>query len=70
MQDGVDMILCTDHFFHVDSFANEGDFSIDKLQRVERLVSRGESAIREERIALALKSKFFNGVPAADWKAM
>ena len=70
MQNGVDMILCTDHFFHVDSFANEGDFSIDKLQRVERLVSRGESAIREERIALALKSKFFNGVPAADWKAM
>ena len=69
MRSGMDMILCPDQFLHIDSFANEGDFSIDELRRVEQLISRGESAIREERIAAVLKSKFINGVPVADWKA-
>ena len=69
MRSGMDMILGPDQFLHIDSFANEGDFSIDELRRVEQLISRGESAIREERIAAVLKSKFINGVPAVDWKA-
>ena len=69
MKDGLNMLLRPEQFLHIDSVANDGDFSIDELRNVGLLISRGESAIREERVALALKSKFFNGVPAADWKA-
>ena len=70
MQGGADLILRPDQYCHVDSLANEGDFSIDELKRVKQLISRGESAIREEKVAAFLKSKIINGVPAADWKAM
>lgn len=69
MKDGLNMLLRPEQFLHIDSVANDGDFSIDELRNVGLLICRGESAIREERVALALKSKFFNGVPAADWKA-
>ena len=70
MQGGVDLILRPNQCCHIDSLANEGDFAIDELKRVKQLISRGESAIREEKVAAFLKSKIINGVPAADWKAM
>lgn len=68
MENGLHLILRSNQFLHIDSLANDGDFSIDGLKRVEQLISRGESAIRREDIAEVLKGKFMNGVPVADWK--
>lgn len=70
MEDGRDMMLHPEQFLHIDSQVNGGDFSLDGLKNVALLISRGESAIRKESVAEHLRSKFFNGVPAADWKAL
>ena len=68
MKDGLNMLLSPEQFLHIDSVANDGDFSIDDLKNVDLLISRGESAIRKELVASILKSKFINGVPVYDWK--
>lgn len=70
MESGRDMILRQDQILHIDSLSSNGDFSIDGLNGVEQLISRGESAIQKERIASVLKSKFINGVPVIDWKLL
>lgn len=70
VENGRDMILSHDQILHIDSMAGDGDFSIDGVKGVPQLISRGESAIRKEWIASILKSKFFNGVPVANWKAL
>ena len=70
MENGRDMLLCPDQFLHIDSSVNGGDFSLDGLKNVALLISRGESAIREESVAARLRSKFINGVPADIWKAV
>jgi predicted acylesterase/phospholipase RssA len=70
MEEGRDMILHPEQFLHIDSQVNGGDFSLDGLKNVAQLISRGESTIRKESIAARIRSKFINGVPAADWKTL
>ena len=70
MENGRDMMLRPEQFLHIDSPVNGGEFSLDGLKNVALLISRGESTIREESIAVRLRSKFIDGVPAADWKAL
>ena len=70
MKDGLNMLLRPEQFLHIDSVANDGDFSIDDLKKVALLISRGESSIRKESVASILKSKFINGVPVINWKTM
>lgn len=68
MKDGLSMLLRPEQFLHIDSVANDGDFSIDELKNVGLLISRGESSIRKENVAFILKSKFMNGVRVANWQ--
>ncbi len=70
MQDGLEMLLRPEQFLHIDSIANDGDFSIDELDNVDQLIARGEASIREEKISAVLKSRFINGVSAANWRTI
>ena len=68
MEAGRDLTLQNNQVLHIDSIANNGDFTIDGLKNIEQLISRGEATIRKKHIATILQSKFINGVPAEDWK--
>lgn len=70
MKDGLTMLLRPEQFLHIDSIANDGDFSIDDLKNIALLISRGEFSIRKEDVASVLKSRFINGVPVINWKTM
>lgn len=70
MKDGLNMLLRPEQVLHIDSVANDGDFSIDDLKNVALLISRGEFSIRKEKVASILTSKFINGVPVVNWKNM
>lgn len=70
MRQGCDQLLRPGQILHIDSPANDGDFSIDGLKNISQLISRGEASIRKEEVAAVLKSKFINGIQVADWKAL